>query len=208
MIFKIFLSILSFLTPFVLLSQVNEKAFSEIQPMVQFQIPTTDGQTANALYILTNDQRELLIVSNKQGSIIVYFLSKDPSPKPPIPPVPPDPIPPIPPNPPTPIPQKLNIAIVEDVCCTPLKQKAVLADRVWRDRANAKHNFIGIIPSTLIQVDTGKPPAFFQPFINHAKDKKKPWIILYGNDGQLIYEGTVPDTSAAMNALLEKYGGK
>lgn len=161
-----------------------------------------------AMYVMTNEKIELLILADKQGLMTVYFLSKNQWPQPEPTPIPPTPVPPTPPTPPTPTPQKLNIAIVEDVCCTPYKQKAVLADRAWRDRANSKHNFIGIIPSTLIQVDTGKAPTFFQPFIDQAKDKKKPYLILYGMDGQIIYEGTLPESTAAMNSLLDIYGGK
>lgn len=194
---KAIFTLLILLFPSVLMAQLRPSAVGEIKPMIQFQIPTTDGQVANAVYMLTSDQKELLILANRQGDLIVYWLSKEPSPLPPNPPVPP-----------TPTPAKLTIAIVEDPCCTPLKQKAVLADKGWRDRANASHNFIGVIPSTLIQIDTGKPPVFFQPYIDRAKGKTKPWLMFFAPNGTLLYEGAVPSTTAEMNSLLDTYGGK
>lgn len=157
----------------------------------------TDGKTANAVYIMTSDQKEILVIANSQGNLQVYFLSKDQTP-----------LPPDPPKPPTPTPQELTIAIVEDPCCTPLKQKAVLTDRAWRDKASADHNFIGVIPSSVIDLTTNKPPTQFQVYLDRAKTKTRPWLMFYGEDGRLLFEGAVPQTTAEMLGLLKQYGGK
>lgn len=189
--------VLIIILPSFLMAQHRQSDIGDIKPMIQFPIPTTDGKTANAVYILTSDQKEILVIANSQGNLQVYFLSKDQNP-----------IPPEPPKPPTPTPQKLTIVIIEDPCCTPLKQKAVLVDKGWRDRANASHNFIGVIPSNLIQIDTGKPPVFFKPYIDRAKGKTKPWLMFFAPNGTLLYEGAVPSSTAEMNSLLDSYGGK
>jgi hypothetical protein len=192
-----FLTVLFLLFPSVLMGQQKLTEVGMIQPLIQFPIPTTDGKTANAVYILTSDQKEILVIANSLGNLQVYFLSKDQTPNPPDPP-----------KPPTPTPQKLTIAIVEDPCCTPLKQKAVLTDKIWRDKANAEHNFVGIIPSSVIDLTTNKPPAQFQVYLERAKTRTRPWLMFYGEGGQLLFEGAVPQSTAEMLGLLRQYGGK
>ena len=195
--FKLFFIFLAFFSPLVLLADSLNLPVGEIKPSIQFKIPTTDGLFANAVYFLTGDQKEILILANKQGDLIIYWLSKDPSPKPPDPPIPP-----------TPTPAKLTIAIIEDPSTTPLKQKAILTDKAWRDRANSKHNFLGIVPFNLIQPDTGKTPPFFQPYIDRANGKTLPWLMFFAPNGSLLFEGAVPSSTSEMNTLLDTYGGK
>lgn len=185
------------LTASMLSTAANAAATGEILPMVEFQIPTNDGAMANAMYFLTSDQRELLFIWNGQGKLLVYYLSKDPTPQPPTPT----------PNP-TPAPTKLTIAVVENVCCTPLAQRGVLADKSWRDKATANHNFIGVIPSTIIDYSTRKPPPGFQKYLSQANGKQMPWLMFYNDEDKLIFEGQVPQTSAEMLDLMKKYGGK
>jgi hypothetical protein len=163
---------------------------------VPFQLPLSDGSTAQARLLPTHDGESWLVYATSSGKVVAYYLS------PTTPTPPPDPIPPIPPTP-----QKLTIAIVENPTLTTQQQRAVLASPEWRAVAAAKHNLVGIIPNDVIDKETNQPPTRLAPFLNRAKLHNLPWIMFTNAAGAILWEGQVPTTAQELAALIAKYGG-
>ena len=175
--------------------------------MTQFALPLADNTTATAAFLPTTGGSTYLVYGTPTGRLGFFLLTAptDPTPPNPWPPIPPTP--PVPPAPPVPIPQKLTIAIVEDPATTTQQQRSILADPAWRRHAADKHHFRGIIPTDLIEKGTNKPPASLAPFLDAAKGRMLPWILLVAPDGTILFQGPLPPTTAELTATIRRYGG-
>jgi hypothetical protein len=167
---------------------------------VAFPIPLADATTAQAIFLPAPSGNAYLVYatsSGKLGSFLLSPITPEPGPLPPVPPVPPVP----------PAPTTLTIAIIENPAATTLQQRDVLSALEWRKAAAEKHNFLGIIPSDLIEKGTGKPPASLAPFLDRAKLHNLPWCIMSDAAGKILWEGQLPTSPAELNALIKRYGG-
>jgi len=166
---------------------------------VQFALPLADKTTATAVLLPTTDGQAWLVYATPIGKIGLYLLTPtNPTP-------PPEPTPPIPPVPP-PVPTRLTIAIVENPSTTTQEQRGILSDSTWRDIAKSKHDFIGIIPNDIRDARTGLPPVHLVPFLNRAKLHRLPWVMFTDGQTGILWEGELPNSSAAFSALISKYG--
>jgi len=165
----------------------------------RFALPLADKTTAMAVLLPTQDSQAWLVYATPNGKIGLYLLT------PTTPTPPPEPTPPVPPVPP-PVPTRLTIAIVEDPSTTTQEQRGILSDSTWRDIAKSKHDFIGIIPNDIKDARTGLPPAWLTPFLNRAKLHRLPWVIFTDGSTGIVWEGELPDSSAALADLISKYG--
>jgi hypothetical protein len=167
-------------------------------PAVQttFALPLADKTTAQAVLLPTANGQAYLVYATPKGQLGFYLLNPtSPTPTP-------DPVPPVPPQPTRP-----KIAVVENPLTTTLEQRQVLSTPSWRDQASKKHDFIGIIPSDVIEKGTSKPPASLVPFLDRASTHNLPWVILCDQTGTIIWEGQLPTSAAELSALITKYGG-
>jgi hypothetical protein len=188
------------LLPFFLIAWLTAQAAIGQTPAParnkMFQLPLSDGTTANAVVIPTIEGNASLVYATAKGELVIYYLMKNevnPEPKP---------------NPPPPpIPQKLTIAIVEDVTKTTDDQLRVLSSLEWRNLAADNHNFLGIIPQGVIDKKTGKVPAKLDPFLKRSEGHVLPWLMFAGANGSILFEATLPQTSAEIISLIHKYGG-
>jgi len=161
-----------------------------------FTLPFSDGTTTTAVLLPIDADRMWMVYATPDGKIGFWMMSRSTDP------IPPDPIPPPPPEP-----TRLTICIVEDPERTTQTQRDVLVDEGWRGLAMEKHDFLGICPADLIDKRTGKPPPLYAPYLNLAKGKKLPWVILGDDHGKVIWQGSLPDSPAKFLNLIEKYGG-
>lgn len=163
---------------------------------VQFQMPLSDGTTGTAMFCWMPDGNGICVISSPSGKIALLRFTKGI-------------LPPIidPPQPPDPKPQKLTIGIVEDVRATTLSEKEVLIDKAWRDLALKDHTFVGIIPHDLKEKSTAPVKPLLLPFLERAKGKRLPWVIMLGEGTIIAWDGPLPATPAEMTALIMKYGG-
>jgi hypothetical protein len=193
---------------FLLGSVSNIKAQTPAPQIEQlFQLTISDGTQAQAVFLPTLDGQLHLVYATSSGKIGLYLISPKLSPGP-VPPIPIPPIPPMPPVPPTPQPtQKLIIGIVEDPAATTFEQKTVLVNKEWRELATTKHTFIGLIPQNITEGDTNSPPASLVPFLDRAKGKNLPWVVLFDMRSKLLWEGSLPKTPSEMTAIIKKFGG-
>jgi len=168
--------------------------------MTQFALPLADQTTATAIILPGPNTQAWLIYATPSGKIGLWTMTPTTSP------IPPQPIPP-PPIPPVPIPQRLTIAVIEDPATTTLEQRNVLADPTWRKLAAEKHDFRGIIPIDVIEKGTSQPPAALAPFLDRAKGRPLPWIMLYTQNFVLVWEGPLPATTTELMAIIHQFGG-
>jgi len=187
-----------FLLWIFLLGSVNSLIAQTPMPQVEtlFQLTMSDGTEAQAVFLPTIEGRCYLVLSTETGKIGLWTMIPMKSP------LPPEPQPPKPP-----IAQKLTIGIVEEPSTTTLDQKKVMVDKEWRELAIAKHNFLGLIPQNITEGGTDTPPAALVPFLDRAKGKPLPWIVLFNETGKLIWEGALPKTPSEMTAVIKKFGG-
>jgi len=165
-------------------------------PSISFPLPLTDGTTATAQFLPTQEGAGWLVYATNSGKLASYYCT----------PTKPGPDPqPIPPPPPPP--GKLTIAIVENPAQTTQQQRTVLSDPNWRNLAKEKHDFLGIIPNDLIEKATGQPPPRLAPFLERARGHNLPWIMFADDQGFIVWEGQVPTTSTELINLIKKYGG-
>ena len=165
-------------------------------PATPFQFPLADGTTATAQFLPTQNGCGWLVYATSSGKLATYYLT----------PTPPSPVP-IPPVPPVPVPTQLTIAIVEDPATTLPDARKVLADPTWRKLATEKHEFLGIIPTDLVDKKTGRPPPRLAGFLDRAKLHNLPWIMFTDSAGKILWEGQVPTTAAELLNLIHQYGG-
>jgi hypothetical protein len=187
-----------FILPFALLIALSTARSQAQTPApatnTPFSFQLTDKTTATAVLLPTTDGQAYIVYATSTGKLAFYLLT----PLSPTPPPDPKPTPP-------PTPTKLTIAIVEDPAKTTVEQRQTLSDPTWRDDAAKYHNFKGIIPSNLIEKETGKPPADLSPFLDRAKKANVlPWLMLADPAGRIIFEGPLPSTPA-LKALIAKY---
>jgi len=161
-----------------------------------FQLTMSDGTQAQAVFLPTTEGRCYLVLSTVSGKIGLWTMIRTKSP------LPPDPDPK-----PNPIAQKLTIGIVEEPSITTFEQKKVLVDKEWRELATSKHTFVGLIPQKITEGETNEPPAALVPFLNRAKGKPLPWIVLFNDAGKLVWEGELPKTPSEMTSVIKKFGG-
>jgi hypothetical protein len=55
---------------------------------------------------------------------------------------------------------------------------------------------------------TGQPPKQCAPFLERAKGRPLPWLIVAAQSGRVLYDGPFPENEAAEKAILTKAGGK
>lgn len=161
-----------------------------------FNIPLSDSTTAQARILPTTDGAAYLVYATKQAQLGLWLLT--PTDHQPLPP--PEPTP-------TPTPTKLQIAIVEDPAATTQKQRWVISSNLWRDYARQKHTIKGIIPTNLIDKETGRPPADLSPFLDRAKNQILPYLILYDHDGNPVWTGTMPEDPATILSIIKQHEG-
>lgn len=188
--------VLPFLSWLLLIVPIAAAQTANPAPMKPFSLPLTTGESATAVLLPIDDGRMWMVYATPDGKIGFWMMSQSTDP------IPPDPIPPPPPEP-----TRLTIVAVEDPERTTQRERDVLADAGWRGLAMEKHNFMGIIPVDLIDKRTGKPPPLFLPFMDLAKGKKLPWVILGDDQGNVLWQGSLPDSPAEFTTLIEKYGG-
>lgn len=122
---------------------------------------------------------------------------------------------PIPPSPPTPTPPtprpgvKLKAVVVYEsadalTAGADYFASKELAQR-WRDRS---HLPPVLADQNVKDPETGTAPAKLKPYLDRAKGKTLPQLYLVASDtGDVLYEGPLPATPAAMLDLLTKIGG-
>lgn len=162
----------------------------------KFSLPLSDGTMAKSIILATTPGNAILLYSTENGDFVLYNLTPmelkpDPNPEPPIPPKP----------------QKLSIAIVEDVTSTTPEQIKILSSLEWRKVAAENHDFLGIIPVGLVDRKTSQPPPRLAPFLRRAEGKVLPWFMFANADGAILFESTLPKTTAEIITLIRKYGG-
>lgn len=122
----------------------------------------------------------------------------------------PKPIPPSPPTPPAPrVGVKLKAVTVYESSESSTVAEAMFGSKLlaarWKER--------GHLPPVIADKDTldpatGATPAKLKPFIDRAKGKTLPQLYLLDSvTGDVLYEGPLPTTEAAMLELLTKIGG-
>ena len=174
---------------------------------IQFQLQLSDQTQAQAIFLPTLEGKMYLVYATNSGLMGIWTMTPTTSPIP-VHPVPPNPVPPTPPVPPIPpVTQKLFIGIVEDPRETTLQQKTVLINKEWRELATTHHTFTGLIPLDIIEKGTNKPPASLVPFLNAAKGRELPCLIMFNQNMSLLYAGKIPVTPAEITALIRKFGG-
>lgn len=163
-----------------------------------FLLPMSDGTTASAAIVGTANGGGILCYATKTGRLGIYTLTPGTTPQPPTPPQPPRP-----PTPPTP--QKLGVAIVEDPAARTPDLAALLLSREWRDYVTKAHTLVGVIPSTIIEKETGKPPAELAPFLDAAAGIKLPALVGLDLQGRKVFAVPLPPSAAAIIATLKPY---
>lgn len=158
-----------------------------------FTLPLQNGKEATAELLPVTSDQMYLVYATPTGELGVWTLSRS------VDPIPPDPIPPVPP-----FPTKLFIAVVENPLTTSQAQRHVLADPGWRKKAIESHNFLGVVPSDLVDKETGGPPAHLRPFLKQAASRKLPWLIMCDQSGRIVFESEVPETVEEMEALIPR----
>lgn len=199
---------LFFIFVICLAGNVNNLPAQAPAPAIEtpFLLPLVDQTQVQAVFLPTLEGRVYLVYATKSGNLGLWTMTQTVSPSP-LPPIPPEPRPPVPPIPPIPpLPQRLTIAIVEDPLSTTPEQRQVLVDPTWRNSAKEKHDFKGIIPSDLIDKETGKPPPSLSPFLDRAKLHSLPWVMLTTKTGDIVWEGNLP-TAAELKNLIVKFSG-
>jgi hypothetical protein len=188
--------ILTFLFWLTLIVQTTSAQTQTPAPATPFQIPLADGSLATAQFLPTHDGQGWLVYATSSGKLATYYLT----------PTAPGPTP-VPPVPPVPVPTQLTIAIVEDPAATSPDARKVLADPTWRKLATEKHDFLGIIPSDIVDKKTGQQPPRLVAFLDRAKLHNLPWIMFTDSAGKILWEGQVPTTAAELLNLIHQYGG-
>lgn len=171
-------------------------------------VPDSSGRSI-VLVVRAGKVVVLAIASSETGELSawaeVVFDQDDAKPNPsPLPPTPPGPLPP------TPRPGvKLKAVVVYEsseasTAGADYFSSKELASR-WRERSH--------LPPTLADQnvkdpETGTTPAKLKPYVDRARGKTLPQLYLVASDtGDVLYEGPLPTTPAAMIDLLTKIGG-
>ena len=163
---------------------------------IHFSLPLADQTTSVAVLLPTQDGQAWLVYATNSGKLASFYLTPTrPGPSP-IPPIPPDPVP-----------QKLTIVVVEDPTKTTVSERLILSDSTWRDLANLKHDFKGVIPFDIKEKKTGLPPPALVPFLERSKLHKLPWLMFTNAQGIFLWEGNLPDSRETLISLIRKHGG-
>lgn len=119
---------------------------------------------------------------------------------------PPDPKPQ--PNPaPQPFAGKWRILIVEETADAANNRGAFLSDKELNDYIHAKCSSKPRIVDQDVKDATGKPPKDMVPWLNLAKGKRLPQLYVVADDGNILWQGDLPNTPAATLAVLKAIGG-
>ncbi|KKK58925.1 hypothetical protein LCGC14_3039520 [marine sediment metagenome] len=161
-----------------------------------FSMILSDGTKSTAVFLPAENGNLYLVYATQRGNLGFWTLTKGTGP------IPPDPDPPPPPEP-----TRLTIVVIENPERSTQIERDILADDQWRGLAMEKHNFLGILPVDLVDKRTGKPPTLLAPFLNLAKGKELPWMILGDDAGKVIWNGHLPESKEAVTNLIKQYGG-
>jgi len=143
--------------------------------------------TARAVLLTIRDGRIVADQARKRVTIGV-----------PLPPVPPEPpIPPVPPVPPKPT--ELYAVVVEESSLRTPEQAIVLGSQ----RCRAAFRGFRVTDQD-VKNESGQPPTDLKPYLDRAKGKTLPYLMIVGADGTVWHEGTLPATVDAVLVLVKK----
>ncbi len=95
------------------------------------------------------------------------------------------------------------IVVEETKDRTPLQAKVQDAIHKWCDGKKLQY---ARLDQNVVD-ESGKPPADMAAWLEKAKGKTLPYLLLVGQNGQVAWEGSQPTTEAAALELLKKLGG-
>jgi hypothetical protein len=123
-------------------------------------------------------------------------------------PVPPDPgpNPPNPPVPPAPI-TKAWVVVVEETREAAATRNQFFGDEALQQYVVKKGWKLRTTDKDVKDAD-GNTPSDLKPYVDYARDKTRPWMFVVDQAGTVRHNGTLPETPAALLAVLKKVGGE
>jgi hypothetical protein len=123
---------------------------------------------------------------------------------------PPGPAPgPVPPGPnPGPNPgqlTKLYVVVIEDTAAAKAGRAAYFANDALLARIKSKGWVLRVESKDVLNA-AGQTPPDLVPYLSVSKGKE-PYLFLVNEKGQPLFEGSLPDTPAALLSLIQKVGG-
>lgn len=139
-------------------------------------------------------------------AVAVFFAGRHlPGPSPVDPPAPTPPGPVDPPKPPTPKEAPLWVVVVEESAKRTPQQAAMLASPALAARLKAKGHHFRIVDKDAKAPDGSQ--ADYAAFVQRAAGKDLPQLFLVTTDGDVRFEGRLPEPEAALIDTLGKAGG-
>ena len=116
------------------------------------------------------------------------------------------PDPPTPPTPPTPTPIKLWVTVVEETADRTVEQGRVYTSDQLHAYLDAHQHQWRIVDDDVTDED-GAIPGGLATYLTRARGKPLPWVIVADATGDVLWEGTLPETDDTLLDTLKKYGG-